>query len=308
MFVANPNYFGEQPYYDRVIYKEIPSEASRVTLLKAGQVQWIDRPSIQKVVDMQADEDVKVQRATSRSVAAVRMNPLCELFSDKRVRQAFNYAIDKDALNEAVFAGQADIARSIVSPIIAGSDQDHFAYDFDRQRAAALLAEAGYPDGISEPVELLYADAFWHQEPVAIQAADMLRQAGINAVPTRVTSSEMRARAAPAVQDMCLFAWEDGPIVLDAVYTMFLMAHSGGVSNRARYNNPDLDALIDEARQELDPERRFALIDEAQKIWADDAPWILLTYPATFEAMAPNVSGWVYYPDEHERWRELRGD
>lgn len=308
VFVANPNYFGEQPYYDRVIYKEIPSEASRVTLLKAGQVQWIDRPSIQKVVDMQADEDVKVQRATSRSVAAVRMNPSCELFSDKRVRQAFNYAIDKDALNEAVFAGQADIARSIVSPIIAGSDQDHFAYDFDRQRAAALLAEAGYPDGISEPVELLYADAFWHQEPVAIQTADMLRQAGINAVPTRVTSSEMRARAAPAVQDMCLFAWEDGPIVLDAVYTMFLMAHSGGVSNRARYNNPDLDALIDEARQELDPERRFALIDEAQKIWADDAPWILLTYPATFEAMAPNVSGWVYYPDEHERWRELRGD
>jgi ABC-type transport system substrate-binding protein len=49
-------------------------------------------------------------------------------------------------------------------------------------------------------------------------------------------------------------------------------------------------------------------MNEAQKLWGADAPWILVSYPATFEAMAPNVSGWVYYPDEHERWRELRGD
>lgn len=308
VFIANPNYFGEQPYYDRVIYKEIPSEASRVTLLKAGQVQWIDRPSINQVVNMQADENVKVERATSRSVAAARMNPSCDVFSDVRVRQAFNYAVDKDALNTAVFAGQADIARSIVSPIIAGSNQEHFAYDFDLEKAQALLSEAGYPDGITEPVELLYSDAFWHQEPVAIQVADMLKKAGINAVPTRITSSEMRARAAPATSDMCFFTWEDGPIVLDAVYSMFLMTHSAGVSNRAKYENPALDALIDEARQELDTAKRMSLMDEAQKLWAADAPWILATYPATFEAMAPNVTGWTYYPDEHERWRELRGD
>jgi len=308
VFVANPNYFGDQPYFDRIIYKEIPSEASRVTLLKAGEVQWIDRPSIQKVVDMQADDNVKVERATSRSVAAARMNPSCDVFSDVRVRQAFNFAVDKDALNTAVFAGQADIAKSIVSPIIAGSRQEYFAYDFDPEKAKSLLAEAGYPDGIQEPVELLYSDAFWHQEPVAIQVADMLKKVGINAVPTRITSSEMRARAAPAEQSMCFFTWEDGPIVLDAVYSMYLMTHSEGVSNRAKYENPALDALIDEARQELDFDKRMALMDEAQKLWAADAPWILAAYPATFEAMAPNVSGWVYYPDEHERWRELRGD
>jgi len=308
LFVANENYFGEQPYYDRVIYKEIPSEASRVTLLKTGEVQWIDRPSIQKVVDMQADPDVKVERATSRSVAAARMNPKCDLFSDVRVRQAFNYAVDKDALNDAVFAGQADKAGSIVSPIIAGSAQDYWVYDYDADKARALLAEAGYPDGIEESVEILYADAFWHQEPVAIQVADMLKKVGVNAQPTRVTTSEMRARAAPAVQDMCFFTWEDGPIVLDAVYSMYLMSHSSGVSNRAGYVNPDLDALIDAGREELDFEARLALMDDAQEIWAGDAPWVLAAYPATFEAMAPNVSGWVYYPDEHERWKELRGD
>jgi ABC-type transport system substrate-binding protein len=126
VFVSNKNYFLEQPYYDRVIYKEVPSEASRVTLLKAGQVHWIDRPSIQKVVDLQGDSNVKVERASGRSIASVRMNPTCKPFDDVRVRQAVNYAVDKDALNTAVFAGQADLAKSIVPPVVDGYDPSFF--------------------------------------------------------------------------------------------------------------------------------------------------------------------------------------
>ncbi|EPX85097.1 ABC transporter substrate-binding protein [Salipiger mucosus] len=306
IFVANPNYFKETPYFDRVIYKEVPSEASRVTLLKAGQVHWIDRPSIQKVVDMQADDAVKVERATSRSVAAVRMNPTCEPFDDVKIRQAFNYAIDRDALNEAVFAGQADLAGSIVSPIIEGSHQEYWTYDYDPEQAQALLEEAGYDD--SETIEVLYSDVFWHQEPVAIQVADMLQQVGVNAAAKRITASEMRAKTAPGEQSLCFFTWEDGPIVLDPVYSMYLMSHSEGVSNRAKFRNEELDADIDAAREELDTETRMGLMDDAQKIWAENAPWVLLTYPATFEAMAPNISGWVYYPDEHERWADLTAE
>ncbi len=305
VFVANPNYFLGTPHFDRVIYKEIPSEASRVTLLKAGQVQWIDRPSIQKVVDMQADPKVKVMRATSRSVAAVRMNPTCKPFDDVRVRKAFNHAIDRDALNTAVFAGQADLAGSIVSPIIEGSHQEYWTYDYDVAKAEALLAEAGYDAATADPIEVIYSDVFWHQEPVAIQVADMLKKAGVNAQAKRITASDMRAQTAPGEQSLCFFTWEDGPIVLDAVYSMYLMSHSEGVSNRAKFKNAELDADIDAAREELDTEKRMALMDEAQKIWAEEAPWVLVTYPATFEAMAPNITGWVYYPDEHERWADL---
>jgi len=308
VFVENPNYFGEKPYFDRVIYKEVPSEASRVTLLKTGQVQWIDRPSIQKVVDLQADPNVKVDRASGRSIASARMNPKCEPFDDPKVRQALNYAVDKDALNTAVFAGQADIARSLVPPIVDGYNPDYFPYDYNPEKAKELLAEAGYPDGISEPIQLLYADAFWHQEPIAIQIADMLKKVGVTVQPTRITTSEMRAKGSPKEMSMCFFTWEDGPIVLDPVYTMYLMSHSTGVSNRAAYANEKLDSLIDQAREELDDEKRLALMNEAQKTWVEDAPWILTTYPATFEGMAPNITGWVAYPDEHERWRELKAE
>lgn len=308
VFVANPNYFGDQPYFTRVIYKEIPSEASRVTLLKTGQVQMIDRPSIQKAVDLQKDPNVRVDRASGRSIASARMNPKCEPFDDPRVRQAFNYGVDKDALNAAVFAGSADLAKSIVPPIVDGYNPNHYKYEYDPEKAKALLAEAGFPNGISEEIPLLYADAFWHQEPVAIQIADQLKRIGVNVKPTRVTTSEMRAKGSPKEMSMCFFTWEDGPIVLDPVYSMYLMSHSKGVSNRAAYSNPRVDELIDMSREELDAEKRLGMMDEAQKLWVEDAPWILTTYPATFEAMAPNVSGWVHYPDEHERWKELKGN
>lgn len=308
VFVANPNYFLDQPYFDRVIYKEVPSEASRVTLLKTGQVHLIDRPSIQKVVDLQNDPNVKVDRASGRSIASARMNPKCKPFDDVRVRQAFNYGVDKDALNTAVFAGQADIAKSIVPPIVDGYDPSFYTYDYNPEKAKELLTEAGFPDGISEPIQLLYADAYWHQEPIAIQVADMLKKIGVNVQPTRVTTSEMRAKGSPKEMSMCFFTWEDGPIVLDPVYSMYLMSHSKGVSNRSAYSNPRVDELIDAAREELDADKRLAMMKEAQKLWVGDAPWILTTYPATFEAMAPNISGWVHYPDEHERWRELKGN
>lgn len=305
VFVANGNYFGGKPYFDKVIYKEVPSEASRVTLLKTGQVHLIDRPSIQKVVDLQNDKNVKVDRAGGRSIASARMNPSCKPFDDVRVRQAVNYGIDKNSLNTAVFAGQADIAKSIVPPIVDGYNPSFYQYDYNPEKAKALLAEAGYPDGISEPIELLYADAFWHQEPVAIQIADQLKRIGVNVKPVRTTTSDMRAKGSPKEMSMCFFTWEDGPIVLDPVYSMFLMSHSKGVSNRAAYNNPKVDELIDAARSELDAEKRLVMMDEAQQLWVEDAPWILTVYPATFEAMLPDIHGWVHYPDEHERWKEL---
>jgi ABC-type transport system substrate-binding protein len=106
--------------------------------------------------------------------------------------------------------------------------------------------------------------------------------------------------------DMPFFAFEDGPIVLDPVYCLYLLAHSKGVSNRARYANPALDALVDQGRQTLDREKRYELMRQAQKVWMDDAPWLLTVYPTIFEAMAPNIVGWTPHPDDHERWVDLK--
>lgn len=304
IFVANPNYFGDKPFFDRVVWRAVPSEASRVTLLKAGQVQWIDRPSIRQAVELKKDSSVKVESVTGRSIASIRMNPKFKPFDDVRVRRALNHAVDKEAIKRGVFEGTGTVAKSVVPPIVDGYTDSHYTYDYDPDMAKKLLSEAGYGDGFE--AEVFYAGLTPWQETMAIQVADQLNKIGLKITPKRITDSDMRSRGAPAVQDMPFFTFEDGPIVLDPVYTMFLIAHSSGVSNRAAYNNPELDRLVDAARQELDRDKRIELMDQAQKIWVEDAPWIMTVYADTMEAMSNRITGWVYYPDEHERWSDLR--
>jgi peptide/nickel transport system substrate-binding protein len=79
-----------------------------------------------------------------------------------------------------------------------------------------------------------------------------------------------------------------------------------GVSNRARYSNPKLDALVEAGRTTLDTDKRRALTAEAQRMWMDDAPWIMTVNPDVYESMGSNISGWVPHPDDHERWVDLR--
>jgi ABC-type transport system substrate-binding protein len=304
VFVANPNYFLAKPYFERVIYRAVPSAGSRATLLKSRQVHWVERPSLQQVAEFKTDRALKIEDTFGRSIASLRMNVGFKPFDDVRVRRAFNHALNRDALRKAVFFDLAEDAKSIVPPIVAAYDPSHFAYPYDPAKARALLAEAGHANGLE--VELIYGSEYWWDEPCSIHVADQLKAVGINAKPTKIPLTELRARGAINRMDMPFFAFEDGPIVLDPVYTMYLLAHSQGVSNRARYANPAVDKLIDEARVTLDQDKRFGLMREAQKLWMQDSPWMLTVYPTIFEAMAPNIVGWCPHPDDHERWVDLR--
>lgn len=306
VFVANPNYFRDQPHFTRVVYRAVPSAASRITLLRSGQVQWIHRPLLQQVAELRNDRRVKTQDSFGRTISSVRMNLRFPPFDNKLVRQAFNYAVDKPALIQGVFFGLAEQARSIVPPIVAGYDPSAFKYDYDPAKARALLQQANF--NFDQTVEILYSQIFNWEEPMSIQVAAQLQAVGVKARAVRISDSDMRARGAPARQDMPMFSFEDGPIVLDPVYATFLLAHSRGVSNRARFADPRMDALIDEARQSLDVNHRNGLMRQAQALWMEEAPWIVTVYPSVWEASAANISGWCPHPDDHERWYDLKVD
>ncbi len=303
-FVANPNYFRGPPFYARVIYRAVPSPASRITLLRSGVAQWIDRPNMQQIIDLRSDKRVKVEGRPGRAMMSVRMNSTIKPFDDVRVRQAFNCGIEQGKLVQSILLGTGDDAKSVLPPIVADYDPSFFEYGFDPAKGKALLAEAGYPNGLS--TELIFSDVSWWEEQVAVQVADQLKSIGVTVTPRHITATEMNARGAPARQDMPFFTYEDGPIVLDPIYTLALLADSKGVSNRCQYANPKLDALVLQGRTTLDAAVKHDAVEQAQKIWMDDAPWILTCYPQLFEAMGPGISGWVAYPDERVRWVDLR--
>jgi ABC-type transport system substrate-binding protein len=303
VYVANPNYFRPAPYFDRVIYRAVPSGASRVSLLKAGQVNWVENMTIQQVKDLQKDSRVKVVTTVGRGVSSFRMNPKFKPFDDVRVRQAVNYAIDKKVINSTVFLDAGTPAGTLVPPFIEGAILDANPYAYNPDKAKELLAAAGLPNGFE--TEILYSSLFTWEEPMAIQLAAQLKAVGIRATPKRITNSDMKSRSNIKKMDMPFFSYEDSPIVLDPVYTMYLMARSTGVSNRSAFNNPKIDELIDSARKELDKSKRLAMMTEAQHLWVEGAPWILTVFRPVFEAMTTDITGWYNYPDDHERWYNL---
>ncbi|MFN7131872.1 MAG: ABC transporter substrate-binding protein [Myxococcales bacterium] len=179
VFVANRNYFREQPYFQRVIYRAVPSAASRITLLRSRQVQWIHRPLLQQVAELRNAPNVKTEDSFGRAMASIRMNTTIAPFTDRRVRQAFNFAVDKQALIQGVFFGLAEQARSIVPPIVAGYDPSFFAYDHNPERARALLQEANFD--FTQQIDILYSQIFNWEEPLSIQVASQLQRIGVRA-------------------------------------------------------------------------------------------------------------------------------
>ena len=303
VFIANPNYFGGKPFYDRVVYKEVPNAGTRFTLMRTGQVQWTEELTLKQISELKKDKRVKVESDEGTGHASVRMNPTLKPFDNPLLRQAVLYATDYKALNQAVFEGLGTQAKSIVPPIIPGADTSAWKYDTNLDKARQLLKQAGYANGVD--ITLEYASVFWFEEPLAIQMKDQLGKVDIRVKLQKITDADMRSRTAPNKRDLPFFTFLDNPIVLDPVYALYLNAHSQGASNRNNYANPEFDKLVDAARIEQNPKKRLDLVRKAQQMHTGDASWVMTMYPGSHEAMPPCMTGYVWQPDYHERWREL---
>ena len=302
VFVANPNYFGLKPYFGRVIYRAVPSAASRVQLLMAGQAHWIEEITHGQAAELQ--RRTKVVRSEGTAMASVRMNPGIKPFDDPRVRRAVVMAADYDSVNKVVFLDLGTRPRSMVPPVIPGHDASVKLVQRDVEGAKRLLAEAGYPNGIDLPLE--YAGLEWWEEGVALQMQQGLAAAGIRVTPKRISDNEMRARSTLERRDLAFFTYKDFPFVLDPIYKLFNDGHIRGSADRNAYNSEEYNGLLDQALIEGDPAKRLELGNRAQHLHAADATWAYLAYPGFFEAMPRNLTGYVWYPDYHERWKDLR--
>jgi ABC-type transport system substrate-binding protein len=300
---ANPNYFRGQPYYERIIYREVPSVANRIALLRTGQVQWVEDLPLRQIAELRRDRAVRVESVTGTQPATIRMNPQIAPFNDRRVREAFVLATDYGAMNRAVFEGLGVPVRSLVPPTVPES-AEAFTPNRDLARARQLLAEAGHANGLEVPLQ--YAGTYWWMEPLAVQFKNQLAEAGITVNLQRIPDPEFVRRGLIQVRDMGLFPAGDATFVLDPVFTAWIFGFSQGVANRNAYRSEEFDRAILAALTEQDPARRNEQVREAQRVHAADMNWIMLFYPGVHQAMAPCVRGWIWNPDDWPRFADLR--
>lgn len=293
----NPNYWGEGPYLHRVVFKPVPEPGTRVMMLLTGEADVITVVPPDDVRVVQAHPDCRMVFVPSLLMQYVGMNNLRPPFNDVRVRQAINYAIDKQEIIDYVRGGYDLIADAPIGPRVFGY---HPAgpYDYDPERARQLLAEAGYPHGFT--TTLRYNPGWREMAAEVIQA--QLRKVGIDAKLIRMEWAAYLAFTArpPAESEVDMFMLGWTTVTGDADYGLYALFHSdewAPRSNRVFYSNKRVDELLDRARAELDPAVRKRLYAEAiEIIWAE-APWAFLFFPTNLQAARTNVEGMVFHPN-----------
>jgi peptide/nickel transport system substrate-binding protein len=292
-------YWGQRPTYPAIQFRIVPEVATRESLLLANQVEAIIDPPLADLPALQKNPALKVVQTPTARSAFIAMDltlPGGTPLAIKKVRQALNYAVDRNGIIRNVLFGaatplDAPMASSLVGYTRVGD------YGYDPGRARQLLLEGGTPQ---LQLRLLHPAGRSQQEALATQVAQAiagnLRDAGVDTELIGADwASFLAAISVPedrGTAHMHLFNW--APALLDASQqmTQFVRTHwpPAGLAT-SHYWNPKVELLVSEALRESDDQRRQDEYAEAQRIVWDDAPWLFLWSPSFVMVHSAHVRG-----------------
>jgi peptide/nickel transport system substrate-binding protein len=293
----NDDYWGVKGKPQALVYRGIPEANTRVSELLTGGVDLILPIPPDFVERLEKTSGVTVHKATGLTVWYAGFNVEKKPFTDRRVRQAFNYAVNKDAIVRDILKGTGIPA---VGPLLPGTwafEPNVHKYPYDPAVARKLLAEAGYPNGLEVD--------FWvpesgsgMQAPVEMSTVIQanLAAAGVKApLKTFEWGSYLgKVRSdAPAMFALSWFLKSEDPDL--SMYPLFFSKNQP-LPNRSNYNNPEVDQLLVQARQLTDRAKRAELYRKAQRLIVEDAPWLFVDHEVQVVATRANVKGFHLHP------------
>jgi len=312
LLVKNDDYWQDGlPYLDSVEFVEVADANTRATMLEAGDIHVAVGTSIQSLEQLKTDENIKVLTGPSSRHYYVSMTNIYEPLDDKRVRQAFNYAIDKEGILEAAFRGYASVADvTIVNEAVSGySPAATHPYPYDTDKATALLAEAGWTDSDGDGIldkdgkalELILRTrkgAVPGDYETAELVQGMLLNVGVKVnVDVADTASflkELNQDIANAPHyDMVNLTW--GTFTGDAEYVMKTYVSCDAWPptywDYSHYCNEEVDALIQKGDEVPTIEERNELYAQILDIIREDAPTLFLFNGLSTIATRSDVNG-----------------
>jgi peptide/nickel transport system substrate-binding protein len=299
-------------HVDRVVMKIFAEESTRQLALEEGTADWSQLGSADTFKALQDQGNLKMYADPTLNQLYIALNMNNEYLADKNVRKALSLVYDYKAHVEGVRQGLADVARGPMPPDIPCFDETIEPSQMDVERAKELMAETEWPDGGFE-----LTMAYQGTSPEESACAQLM-QAGAAELGITIKTEAMEW---PAKFDLFSSAetalpmgtiW-NYPNLPDADQFLYVYLHSdeaGGGLNWAYYSNPEYDDLVEQARSELDPERRCELYREAQQIWVEDVPFINISVGYALSAAQENVYGYSWTPahaytvSAYQMWKE----
>jgi peptide/nickel transport system substrate-binding protein len=317
----NDEYWGQKPIWQRVVFRGIKSNPSRVAALLAGDVDMIEQVPAVDMARLKKEPKVAIAQVVSNRIIYLHLdhwrddspyvkgkdggqikNPL----RDVRVRTAISKAIDRDAIVKRVMEGEAIKAGQLLPEGFFGVSKKLKPVAYDPNGAKKLLAEAGLPNGFRMTIHSPN-DRYPNDGKIAEAVGQMLSRIGIDTQVVTMTQSVFFSEASTGSPEkgpkfsFILVGWGSGTgeasSPLKSLLATFDRDKGMGASNRGRYSNPQVDKLINDALATVDDTKRADLLARATEVAIEDVGIIPLHYQVNTWAMR---RGFAYKPRTDE--------
>lgn len=283
---ANPDYWGEAPGVENLVFKIMPSPASALAALQSGEVDIVTGITKDAANQLGSNPDTVVEstagiRTYSINIDTVTDGPL----ADADVRNALNYAVDVPTLIDTVMAGGANQTPTLLPESVFGFDPSVEAFAHDTDKAKDLLADAGYPDGFTTTLSTSAADSALAQA-IAGQLAAVGVTAEVAVVDPQTAKSEVIALNTR--RDGAMYLVANSGWTLDSV--SFIQSVVKSDRRSSRWNNPEADALVIAGETVTDPDARQQTFAQMQTLLKEEAPFVYLFNINNTYAMGSDVT------------------
>lgn len=277
-------------------FEVVPNISVAYEKYRAGELDLLDQlpPGHVGLVRKRTPEQFYVWPGLS--VRYMGFNLTREPFkSNRKLRQAFNLAINKEAIARVLGEGVDVVSAGAVPPGLPGHNSVLRGYPYDPERARTLLAEAGYPAGSGLPeLTLLYNnDPVDRRVAVFVQAC--LGEIGVRLKLKNLEWAAFLAAVRAGEADIFRGSWVgDFPDAHNFLHTLFHSSNWGDAGNYSRFANADVDSLLDLATRVVDMDHRARLYRQVESIISKETPWIFLYHPGQVALLRPEWGGAVF--------------
>jgi dipeptide transport system substrate-binding protein len=297
-YKAHPDYWQGKADIDMLVFTITPDAAVRYAKLKAGECHVMPYPNPADLEQMSTDPDINLMQQEGLNVGYLAFNTEKKPYDNAKVRQALNYAINKQAIIDAVFQGAGKIAKNPIPPTIWSYNDAVKDYPYDPAKAKTLLAEAGLGDGFETDIWAMPVQRPYN--PNARRMAEIIQadwaKVGVKAKIVSYEWGEYLDRSKKGEHQTVLLGWTGDNGDPDNFLAVLLGCDAVGGANRARFCYKPFEDLIQKAKVVSDPAERTRLYEEAQMVFKDQAPWVTIAHSVVFMPMRKEVKGYKIDP------------
>ncbi|HEV7254740.1 MAG TPA: ABC transporter substrate-binding protein [Mesorhizobium sp.] len=292
-FKARTDYWGGGPFIDTFEYVDLgDNPGAAIAAMASKQVDGLSEADAVQINAMKAFPHVAVHGVQTTQTAVMRMHPDVEQFKDKRVRKAMRLGIDRDAVIQTALLGAGVPGED---HHVAPSHPEYFPlpkYSRDVEKAKALLAEAGFPDGFEVDMTTR-PDPNWEFNTSQVMA-EQLKEIGIR----------INIKTLPSAQywevwtssPFSVTGWGHRPL---AIMTLALAYRSNQAWNESKFSNAEFDALLTEAEGILDPKERSKVMARIEEIMQEEGPIVQPYWRVFSTVMDKKVLGFELHPSQY---------